>query len=144
MYNIKFRPRDLAFYSVQKFHENQISTHQISPRGRGQSGHQTIATFGVRRVEVSEYQLDPGAKGEDLRFFKMLLVCFLYFCFSFVILISHFSSESPVTPKGKRQQRERQKLFLKKSLFEFTMYYTYSFSHAPVAFSRHVPRPNLS
>lgn len=95
--------------------------YQISSWDRGQSGHQTITSLGCPLCDSLEnYRLAPGAEREDPCFFKMLLVFFLYFCLSFVILMDNLTTKSPVTRK---EIAWKAKTITEKQPFEFSTYH---------------------
>lgn len=69
---------------------------------------------------LENYRLAPGAEREDPCFFKMLLVFFLYFCLSFVILMDNLTTKSPVTRK---EIAWKAKTITEKQPFEFSTYH---------------------
>lgn len=132
MYNIKFGHRTWHFSRCRNFIRTKSQNNRSYLEAPDNQAVRQSAPWVPTLFRLENYHLVPDQK-ENIGFSSGY--CWSSYIFlSFVILMNNLSSRAPVTPKGKKQ--ERQKLFLKNDCLNFP--HTILFLTCPSAFSRYM------
>lgn len=132
----KFRPQDLACYllGVDISWEPNFRIPDLGLEAPDNQAVRQSPPSVPALLRLEDYHLDPRLGREDPLFFKMLLAFFLYFSFSFVILMSNLSSKLHVTPKEKSSSMKGKNYLWK--MVGWIFHIPKSFSHDPLPFPR--------